>query len=87
MVTQGKQEIKCSVQYSLLFLCSEYHGNLSSLVDISPKTFKRLPQGKKGYVNVIPLPIIKETDESNRHLQGFFSSSNFIHFLIKLSCR
>lgn len=36
--------------------CSSYHGNLSSLVDISAKSYKRLPQGKRDFVHVIPLP-------------------------------
>ncbi|XP_046443717.1 ethanolamine-phosphate phospho-lyase-like [Daphnia pulex] len=35
---------------------SSYHGNISSLVDVSSKSFKRLPQGKKEFVHVIPLP-------------------------------
>ncbi|MPC88871.1 5-phosphohydroxy-L-lysine phospho-lyase [Portunus trituberculatus] len=33
-----------------------YHGNLGNLIDISPKMFKRMPQGKKDFVHVIPYP-------------------------------
>lgn len=33
-----------------------YHGNLGNLIDISPKMFKRMPQGKKDFVHVIPCP-------------------------------
>jgi hypothetical protein len=35
---------------------SGYHGNLSSLVDVSQKSFRSLPQGKKSFVHVIPVP-------------------------------
>ena len=40
----------------LLFAPSGYHGNLSSLVDVSQKSFRSLPQGKKSFVHVIPVP-------------------------------
>ena len=64
------------------FLCSGYHGNLSSLVDISSKTFKRLPQGKKSYVHIIPLPsrrINEETaEESKCRPQGIVFSLNYV---------
>ncbi|XP_050688213.1 ethanolamine-phosphate phospho-lyase-like isoform X1 [Eriocheir sinensis] len=33
-----------------------YHGNLGNLIDISPKMFKRMPQGKKDFVHIIPCP-------------------------------
>ncbi|XP_071528295.1 ethanolamine-phosphate phospho-lyase-like [Panulirus ornatus] len=35
-----------------------YHGNLGNLIDISPKMFKRMAQGKKEFVHVIPYPDI-----------------------------
>lgn len=35
---------------------SAYHGHLSTLWDISAKVFKRLPQGKKKHVHLIPIP-------------------------------
>jgi len=35
---------------------SGFHGNLSSLVDISEKSFRKLPHGKKDFVHIIPLP-------------------------------
>ncbi|KAI9551763.1 hypothetical protein GHT06_022099 [Daphnia sinensis] len=44
---------------------SSYHGNISSLVDISSKSFKRLPQGKKDFVHVIPLPRTRNNQDSN----------------------
>ncbi|KAK3857822.1 hypothetical protein Pcinc_035949 [Petrolisthes cinctipes] len=33
-----------------------YHGNLGNLIDISPKMYKRMAQGKKNFVHVIPYP-------------------------------
>lgn len=33
-----------------------YHGNLGNLIDISPKMFKQMAQGKKEFVHVIPYP-------------------------------
>nr|XP_045592082.1 ethanolamine-phosphate phospho-lyase-like isoform X2 [Procambarus clarkii] len=33
-----------------------YHGNLGNLIDISPKMFKRMTQGKKEFVHIIPYP-------------------------------
>ncbi|XP_076048169.1 ethanolamine-phosphate phospho-lyase-like isoform X2 [Oratosquilla oratoria] len=33
-----------------------YHGNLGNLIDISPKMFKRMSQGKKDFIHVLPLP-------------------------------
>lgn len=44
---------------------SSYHGNIASLVDISTKSFKRLPQGKKDFVHVIPLPRSQLNGDSN----------------------
>ena len=35
---------------------SSYYGHLSSLRDISTKIFKKLPQGKKKHVHLIPVP-------------------------------
>jgi len=51
-----------------------YHGNLSSLVDVSQKTFRTLPQGKKKFVHVIPLPkpdpsYGPNTDQGHIHVQ------------------
>jgi hypothetical protein len=47
-----------------LRFCSSYHGNISSLVDISSKSFKRLPQGKKEFVHVIPLPKCERIEDN-----------------------
>ncbi|KAF4519592.1 hypothetical protein B566_EDAN003759, partial [Ephemera danica] len=33
-----------------------FHGAVSSLIDISPKAFKRIISGKKPWVHVVPLP-------------------------------
>ncbi|KAK7074999.1 hypothetical protein SK128_009856 [Halocaridina rubra] len=33
-----------------------YHGNLGNLIDISPRMFKHMAQGKKEFVHVIPYP-------------------------------
>lgn len=33
-----------------------YHGNLGNLIDISPKMFNRMAQGKREFVHVIPYP-------------------------------
>ncbi|XP_042215151.1 ethanolamine-phosphate phospho-lyase-like isoform X3 [Homarus americanus] len=33
-----------------------YHGNLGNLIDISPKMFKRMAQGKREFVHIVPYP-------------------------------
>lgn len=40
----------------ILYSFRAYHGNLGNLIDISPKMFKRMAQGKKEFVHVIPYP-------------------------------
>lgn len=35
---------------------SGYHGGLTTLIDVSEKSFRKLPQGKKDFVHIIPLP-------------------------------
>lgn len=61
---------------------SSYHGNISSLVDISSKSFKRLPQGKKDFVHVIPLPRARKNQETSNTENGtdFFSNLIMIFF-------
>jgi len=44
---------------------SGYHGSLSALNDISEKTFRQLPQGKKDFVHIIPLPTDSPCGESS----------------------
>ena len=44
---------------------SGYHGSLSALNDVSEKTFRQLPQGKKDFVHIIPLPTDSPCGESS----------------------
>jgi len=44
---------------------SGYHGGLTTLIDVSEKMFRKLPQGKKDFVHIIPLPSDSPCGESN----------------------
>ncbi len=70
-----------------LHFCSSYHGNISSLVDVSSKSFKRLPQGKKEFVHVIPLPRCQKM-EDNTAENGSCSFKRFrvIPLIFQLIC-
>jgi 4-aminobutyrate aminotransferase-like enzyme len=62
-----------SVEKQTLHFCSSYHGNISSLVDVSSKSFKRLPQGKKEFVHVIPLPKCQNIEDQTVENGSYFN--------------